>query len=170
VVIPQVSCSLVVYSESYSYAVIEPGKRALVLGMNGFGNLSGVIGAQLFQASYAPRYLIPFYATLGFVATSLLGYLAYRYTLLAVNKWRARQMAGWTDADAEAERLSTGRFGDKKLTFMYARRPVRGCAFNVTPKQGMAMTIRTAHVCCVIPSKPRHETRLEFMVANLFGN
>jgi hypothetical protein len=97
----------------------QPGKRSLVLGMNGFGNLAGVIGSQLFQASYAPRYLIPFYATLGFVATALIGYLAYRYTLLAVNKWRTRQMAGWTDADREEERLSTKRYGDKKFTFMY---------------------------------------------------
>jgi hypothetical protein len=97
----------------------EPGKRSLVLGMNGFGNLSGVIGAQLFQASYAPRYLVPFYATLGFVGTALIGYLAYRYTLLAVNKWRTRQMVGWTDADREEERLSMKRFGDKKYTFMY---------------------------------------------------
>ena len=35
----------------------EPGKRALVLGVNGFGNLAGVIGAQLFRESYAPEYL-----------------------------------------------------------------------------------------------------------------
>ncbi len=99
--------------------ITEPGKRSLVLGMNGFGNLAGIIGAELFQSSYAPRYLIPFYATLGFVATALVGYLAYRYTLLAVNKWRTRQMEGWTDADREAERLSEKRFGDKKFTFMY---------------------------------------------------
>jgi hypothetical protein len=98
---------------------IEPGKRSLVLGMNGFGNLAGIIGSELFQSSYAPRYLIPFYATLGFVAAALVGYLAYRYTLLAVNKWRARQMEGWTDVDREAERLSEKRFGDKKFTFMY---------------------------------------------------
>jgi hypothetical protein len=36
----------------------EPGKRALVLGVNGFGNLSGVIGSQLFRKSYAPEYLV----------------------------------------------------------------------------------------------------------------
>ena len=36
----------------------EPGKRALVLGVNGFGNLSGVIGSQLFRKSYAPSYLM----------------------------------------------------------------------------------------------------------------
>jgi MFS transporter, ACS family, DAL5 transporter family protein len=97
----------------------EPGKRSLVLGVNGFGNLAGIIGSELFQASYAPRYLIPFYATLGFVATALLGYLAYRYTLLAVNKWRARRTEGWSEAEIEEERLSEKRFGDRKLTFVY---------------------------------------------------
>jgi hypothetical protein len=30
---------------------IEPGKRSLVLGMNGFGNLAGIIGSELFQPS-----------------------------------------------------------------------------------------------------------------------
>jgi len=97
----------------------EPGKRSLVLGMNGFGNLAGIIGSELFQSQYAPRYLIPFYATLGFVATAILGYIAYRYTLLAVNKWRTKQMEGWTEVEAEEERLSTRRLGDKKFTFMY---------------------------------------------------
>jgi hypothetical protein len=87
--------------------------------MNGFGNLAGIIGSELFQAQYAPRYSIPFYATLGFVATALVGYLSYRYTLLAVNKWRANKMKGWTDADNEVERLSEMRFGDKKYTFVY---------------------------------------------------
>ena len=37
---------------------LEPGKRALVLGVNGFGNLSGVIGSQLFRSSYAPAYMM----------------------------------------------------------------------------------------------------------------
>ncbi|KAE9382118.1 MFS general substrate transporter [Stipitochalara longipes BDJ] len=97
----------------------EPGKRSLVLGVNGFGNLAGIIGSELFQDKYAPRYLIPFYATLGFVATAFLGYLAYRYTLLAVNKWRARRTEGWSEAEVEEERLNEKRFGDRKLTFVY---------------------------------------------------
>jgi len=97
----------------------EPGKRSLVLGFNGFGNLAGIIGSELFQSKYAPRYLIPFYATLGFIATSIIGYVAYRYTLLAVNKWRMKKMDGWTEGDKEIEGLSDERFGDKKYTFMY---------------------------------------------------
>jgi hypothetical protein len=97
----------------------EPGKRSLVLGVNGFGNLSGVIGSELFQSKYGPKYLIPFYVTLAFVGTALVGYSLYRYSLLAVNRLRARKMDGWTEADKEDERLSQRRVGDKKYTFVY---------------------------------------------------
>ncbi|KAH8815978.1 major facilitator superfamily domain-containing protein [Xylogone sp. PMI_703] len=97
----------------------EPGKRSLVLGFNGFGNLAGIIGSELFQPKYAPRYLIPFYVTLGFIATSMMGYLAYRYSLLAVNKWRQKKMEGWTQEGKEAEYTSNNRYGDKKYTFVY---------------------------------------------------
>lgn len=90
-----------------------------MLGFNGFGNLAGVIGSELFQSKYGPRYLIPFYVTLGFVGTALIGYISYRYTLLAVNKWRTQKMLGWTEAEKEDERLSQKRYGDKKYTFMY---------------------------------------------------
>ena len=87
--------------------------------MNGFGNLSGIIGSELFQSKYGPRYLLPFDVTLGFIGAALVGYLSYRYTLLAVNKWRTQQMRGWTEADKEGERLSETRYGDKKYTFTY---------------------------------------------------
>lgn len=98
---------------------LEPGKRSLVLGFNGFGNLSGIIGSELFQPRFAPRYLIPFYATLGFIVTSILGYIAYRYTLWAVNKLRMKKMEGWTEDEKEVECISNERLGDKKYTFMY---------------------------------------------------
>lgn len=88
--------------------------------MNGFGNLAGVIGSQLFQAKYAPRYLLPFYVTLGFVATAFIGYLSYRYTFVAVNKWRKGKMEGWTEEEKEEENFSSVRYGDKKYTFTYS--------------------------------------------------
>jgi MFS family permease len=97
-----------------------PGKRSLVLGVNGFGNLAGVIGAQLFRSQYAPRYLVPFYAALGFIAFSLVGYTAYRFTLKAVNKYRARKMSSWSEADIENEQFNNKRLGDKKYTFVYS--------------------------------------------------
>jgi len=97
----------------------EPGMRSLVIGVNGFGNLSGVIGSQLFRANYAPRYLIPFYTTLGFIVVSVLGYIGYRFALAAVNRSKMKKIAGWTEAELEAERLGTERYSDKKYTFVY---------------------------------------------------
>ncbi|OAP55133.1 hypothetical protein AYL99_10833 [Fonsecaea erecta] len=97
----------------------EPGKRALVLGVNGFGNLSGVIGSQLFRASYAPKYLIPFYVTLGFIAVALAGYLAYRFTLAAVNRRRQAKLASMSPEELEDERTNPRRYADKKYTFIY---------------------------------------------------
>lgn len=97
----------------------EPGKRALVLGVNGFGNLSGVIGSQLFRKSYAPEYLIPFYATLAFMAVALAGYVAYRFTLAAVNKRRQQKLDNMTPEEIEEERTTSLRYADRKLTFTY---------------------------------------------------
>lgn len=99
--------------------MLEPGKRSLVIGINGFGNLSGVIGSQLFRAKYKPRYLVPFYVTLGIIAVALLGYVAYRYTLQAVNRYRAKKVAQWSAEDIEHERTSNKRYADKKYTFVY---------------------------------------------------
>lgn len=99
--------------------VSEPGKRSLVLGVNGWGNLAGVIGSELYRANYAPRYLLPFYVTLGFVAVALLGYLAYRFTLEAVNKRRLGKLAGMSEADVDRERTDNTRYADRKWTFVY---------------------------------------------------
>lgn len=91
----------------------------MVIGVNGFGNLAGVIGSQIFRSSYAPRYLIPFYITLGIIAFSLIGYIAYRFMLKEVNKFRARKLASWSSVDIENERSDEQRLGDKKYTFVY---------------------------------------------------
>jgi hypothetical protein len=96
----------------------DPGKRSLVLGVNGFGNLSGVIGAQLFRAEYAARYLIPFYATLGFIAFALVGYIGYRKKWLVgalpllqtrgqtTNDWVTGSTRLFTVSDCEFARLN----------------------------------------------------------------
>ncbi|KAH3904308.1 hypothetical protein HBH56_236400 [Parastagonospora nodorum] len=97
----------------------EPGKRSLVLGVNGFGNLAGVIGAQLYKKRFAPRYLAPFYATLGFVVAALLGYMAYRFTLEAVNRRRKAVLAGSSGEQVHAERVLETRYADRKWTFVY---------------------------------------------------
>ncbi|OIW26182.1 MFS general substrate transporter [Coniochaeta ligniaria NRRL 30616] len=97
----------------------EPGKRSLVLGVNGFGNLAGVIGSQVYSAKYAPSYHVSFYVTLGFVAASFVGYLALRFTFAAVNRHKRALLAQMTQEEIEEERRSTARYGDKKHTFIY---------------------------------------------------
>ncbi|KAK6216957.1 major facilitator superfamily transporter [Colletotrichum tabaci] len=97
----------------------EPGKRSLVLGLNGFGNISGIIGAQLYRAQYKPYYRIPFYATLGFVAAALVGYLSYRFTLAAVNRKKLEIIRHKSQEDIEKERVDGTRYADKKWTFIY---------------------------------------------------
>ncbi|EUC41303.1 hypothetical protein COCMIDRAFT_8948 [Bipolaris oryzae ATCC 44560] len=97
----------------------EPGKCSLVLGVNGFGNLAGVIGSQLYKKKHAPRYLTPFYATLGFVATALAGYIAYRYILKGINAKRLAMTNSMSAEDVEAERLDRTRYADAKWTFLY---------------------------------------------------
>jgi hypothetical protein len=97
----------------------EPGKRSLILGVNGFGNLSGVIGSQLYRKHYAPRYLVPFYATLGFVAVALCGYVVYRWILGAVNMRKVKWLEGGSAEEVEAERLDETRYADAKRTFVY---------------------------------------------------
>ncbi|KAK1835711.1 high-affinity nicotinic acid transporter [Podospora conica] len=96
-----------------------PGKRAWVLGVNGWGNLAGVIGSQLYRAEYAPTYRTPFLATLGFVAASLVGYLSYRFTLEAVNGRRAAIGHVKSHAEAQTERRDDERYADRKWTFVY---------------------------------------------------
>jgi hypothetical protein len=98
---------------------MEPGKRSLILGITGFGNLSGVIGSQLYRKAYAPKYLVPFYATLGFVAAALIGYVAYRFILEAVNMRKIKWLERKSSEEVEAETLNAERYADAKMTFVY---------------------------------------------------
>ncbi|CAO2649767.1 Nn.00g010590.m01.CDS01 [Neocucurbitaria sp. VM-36] len=97
----------------------EPGKRFLVLGVNGFGNLAGVFGSQLYKQRYAPEYLLPSYITLGFVAVALVGYVSYRFTLQAVNRRKMDILAGKSPEEIEGERVDGTRYADRKWTFIY---------------------------------------------------
>lgn len=99
--------------------MLEPGKRSLVIGINGFGNLSGIVGAQLFRAEYAPRYLTPFYVTLALIILSMGGYLSYRGALKQVNRWRRDKIEGWSREMLERERVGGERYADRKWTFVY---------------------------------------------------
>jgi hypothetical protein len=84
----------------------SPGKRALLLGINGWGNLAGIIAAILFRPSYAESgYMIPFWWTLGCVALSAVGFVLFLRRLHAENARRKRILSRWSEEDIELERL-----------------------------------------------------------------
>lgn len=89
------------------------------MGVNGFGNLAGVVGSQLYKKRYAPRYLTPFYATLSFVVVAFVGYIAYKLILKAANAKKLEISNGKTADQVEAERLDETRYADAKWTFLY---------------------------------------------------
>lgn len=97
----------------------EPGKRTLVLGVNGWGNLAAIVGSQLYRQQYAPQCKIPFYVTLIFVAVSLLGYLSYRFVLHKVNRWRLAILENKTEVEIANDRVDETRYADRKWTFIY---------------------------------------------------
>ncbi|CAH0046229.1 unnamed protein product [Clonostachys solani] len=97
----------------------EPGKRTIILGINGFGNLAGVIGSQVYDAKYGPSYRVSFFITLGIAIVSLLGYISYRFTLAAVNRRKRRILSQMTPEEITSERIDSTRYADRKRTFIY---------------------------------------------------
>ena len=67
----------------------SPNKRALVLGLNGWGNLAGVVGSWVFRTDgdqdddhgQGNRYGKPLLITLGFVGMAFIGYWVYTEVL-----------------------------------------------------------------------------------------
>ncbi|KAK5122336.1 hypothetical protein LTR85_004247 [Meristemomyces frigidus] len=91
----------------------EPGKRAILLGINGWGNLAGVFSALLFTPEdEANGYLRPFIVTLVCVAGSFAGFIAFWILLIRENQWRRDVTAGWTEEEREREEV----FGDVEVS------------------------------------------------------
>ncbi|KAF2009231.1 MFS general substrate transporter [Aaosphaeria arxii CBS 175.79] len=83
----------------------SPGKRALLLGINGWGNLAGVFSALLFKPKYAEDgYIIPFWWTLVCVSLAAAGYVLFWHNLRLENKRRSRILEDWEADDVELER------------------------------------------------------------------
>lgn len=95
------------------------GKRAVALGISGYANLAGVIGAQIFLPRYAPYYLFPLQLTCGLVAVGWAAFALTYVALRVINKRRAAKVATMTPGEIEEEQLSTRKLGDKKVTFVY---------------------------------------------------
>jgi hypothetical protein len=97
----------------------EPGKRTLVLGINGWGNLGGIIGSELYLSKYGPDYHWPLKVTVGLIAAAFVGYAAYHFELKAMNKYKARKISRITPEEIEGEIRSEKRYADRKWTFVY---------------------------------------------------
>jgi MFS family permease len=85
----------------------EAGKRSIALGINGWGNLAGVIASMLFHPKFGPAYILPFLITLILVLVAFIGYAVFRKLLVIVNDRRKSSIKTWSEDEIEAER----RFG-----------------------------------------------------------
>ncbi|KKY28274.1 putative major facilitator superfamily protein [Diplodia seriata] len=95
-----------------------PGKRAIALGINGWGNVAGVLASLLFAPRFAPAgYRASFAWTAVAVAAAAAGFAGFRALLVRENDWRRSVIEGWDDEEVEAERRE--REGDERLTFVY---------------------------------------------------
>ncbi|KAI5292272.1 hypothetical protein KEM52_006484, partial [Ascosphaera acerosa] len=81
-----------------------PGKRAIILGINGYGNLAGVVSSVLFAPAHqATVYRLPFLVTALCTLAALAGYRLLRSYLLRVNISRAK-LAAWYTLECEENR------------------------------------------------------------------
>ncbi|CAI6333574.1 unnamed protein product [Periconia digitata] len=83
----------------------SPGKRALLLGINGWGNLAGVLSALLFKPKYAESgYIVPFWWTLACVAAAAVGYFLLWRNLKTENASRKKILSGWEEEEVAQEK------------------------------------------------------------------
>ncbi|KZT56779.1 MFS general substrate transporter [Calocera cornea HHB12733] len=108
-----------IVSAWYAGNTPEPGKRTIGLAIIGWGNVSGIIGSELFQAQYGPDYRYPLQVTLGLMVVALAGYVFVHILLRLANRSRAKKLATMTPEQIEEENTSDVRVGDKKYTFVY---------------------------------------------------
>ncbi|RMZ26107.1 hypothetical protein D0859_09831 [Hortaea werneckii] len=85
----------------------EPGKRAILLGINGWGNLAGVFSSLLFTPDQDESgYVRPFIVTLVCVLAAFVGYIAFWVLLLRENRWRDQVTATWDEEERQREERS----------------------------------------------------------------
>ncbi|KAL5381630.1 hypothetical protein DPSP01_007078 [Paraphaeosphaeria sporulosa] len=97
----------------------EKAKRSIIIGINGYSNLAGVIAGQLFKSKYGPHYRFPLMMTMILIAIGAVGFISMRMLLMWENRRRARIIETWTAEDFERENESQERRGDAKLSFRY---------------------------------------------------
>ncbi|KAF2017894.1 MFS general substrate transporter [Aaosphaeria arxii CBS 175.79] len=95
------------------------GTRSVVMGVNGWSNIAGVIAGQIFKHKYAPRYEVPLIITMVIMASGICGLVFLKIMYKLENKKRAAIISNWDENDFAAEALSEERRGDQRRTFMY---------------------------------------------------
>jgi len=82
----------------------DPGKRAILLGINGWGNLAGVFSALLFKPEDEKEgYVRPFIVTLACVVASFAGFIAFWVLLVRENRWRDEVTQNWSENEKQRE-------------------------------------------------------------------
>jgi MFS family permease len=117
----------------------EVGKRTIMLGINGWGNLAGIFLAVLFTpADRKNGYTRPLVLLLFCAMASLLGYLLFWMMLVRENKLRANIVAAWSHEEREREEL----IGDQTLPETPLRRL-------------LGLLRQNAIICRLVPDRAR---------------
>ena len=95
------------------------GARSLILGLNGYANLAGVIAGQLYKSKYRPSYSYPLIVTMIMSAVGIVGFIFIRLMYLVENKKRRKEIATWDEDRFEEEMNSAERRGDQRRTWIY---------------------------------------------------
>ncbi|KAK8104982.1 transporter [Apiospora kogelbergensis] len=95
------------------------GSRSVILGVNGWSNVAGVIAGQIFKDKYAPRYEVPLIITICIMVAGACGLVFIRFMYQLENKKRAREIANWDEQRFAEESASQVRRGDQRHTFMF---------------------------------------------------
>ncbi|KAK4634436.1 High-affinity nicotinic acid transporter [Fulvia fulva] len=84
----------------------EPGKRAILLGINGWGNLAGCFMSVLFTPEGEETgYFRSFLILLICVLISFAGFVLFRAILIRENRYRDNVLRSWSDEEKEREEL-----------------------------------------------------------------
>jgi MFS family permease len=97
----------------------DRGTRSIVIGLNGYSNVAGVIAGQLYKPKYAPSYNFPLKITMILISMGACGYVSMRFVYMFLNRKRTRLIANWTPEQFEEEYRNSKRRGNRKLTFIY---------------------------------------------------
>ncbi|KJX96646.1 MFS transporter like protein [Zymoseptoria brevis] len=100
----------------------EPGKRAILLGINGWGNLAGVFVSVLFTPQDRDAgYVRSFTVLLVCVLVAFAGFVLFRVLLVRENRFRERIVNGWTEDDKAREELIGDVLVPERASSRFAR-------------------------------------------------